>query len=119
MVPMGFGWAPTWKSDIPVSVVSLLPGAFKDDAEAIYFMKDFGFEKLMRNDVGKHNVLWFPDHTSPQELVSKKPIKSLSDLKGIKVRSYGVINKYFEALGASATWIASPEIYTEHRHGSC
>jgi TRAP-type C4-dicarboxylate transport system substrate-binding protein len=112
IIPMGMGWAQTWRSDIPAAVPKILPGAFKDHIEVIYFMKNVGYEQVMREDVYRHNVLWFPNHTSPQELVSKKPIRSLNDLKGMKVRSFGMLNQFFGEFGAAASWIAAPELYT-------
>jgi TRAP-type mannitol/chloroaromatic compound transport system substrate-binding protein len=47
----------------------------------------------------------------PTELVVSKPINSVADFKTLKLRSSGSYLKYLTAAGASAQYIAGPELY--------
>ncbi len=65
-----------------------------------------------REQFEKHNVrmmsfIPFP----PTTLGSTKPIKTLEDLKGKKIRALGLLNEVLAKLGATPVAIPSPEIY--------
>ena len=47
----------------------------------------------------------------PMDLTSKEPIRSLADIKGKKIRAYGVNGEFLDLLGASSTYITYAEIY--------
>ncbi len=47
----------------------------------------------------------------PGILASKKPVKSLADLKGLKVRATGLSAKIVEALGGTPVAMSQPETY--------
>jgi TRAP-type C4-dicarboxylate transport system substrate-binding protein len=52
-------------------------------------------------------------------LSKTRPVSSVDDLKGLKVRTYGGYDaKVLEALGATPTRVASPEIYTAAERGT-
>lgn len=59
------------------------------------------------NDV---QVLYVHAH-GPGILASKKPVKSLADLKGLKVRATGLSAKIVEALGGTPVAMSQPETY--------
>jgi TRAP-type C4-dicarboxylate transport system substrate-binding protein len=112
MLEMGFAVPSYWKTDIPLSQVCALPYAFKNYWEVMYFYKKLGFEKMLSDEVLKHNVLYWTDHALPVEIVTKTPIRSLNDLKGKKIRTYGQFAKFFKELGAQPVSASGPEIYT-------
>ncbi len=112
MLEMGFAVPAYWKSDIPVATVCALPYAFKDYWEVMYFYKKLGFEKMLSDEVAKHNVLYWTDHALPVEIVTKTPIRTLADLKGKKIRTYGQFAKFFSEIGAQPVSASGPEIYT-------
>jgi len=59
------------------------------------------------NDV---KVLYVHAH-GPGILASKKPVKTLADLKGLKVRATGLSAKIVEALGGTPVAMTQPETY--------
>ncbi|HEY9173164.1 MAG TPA: TRAP transporter substrate-binding protein, partial [Verrucomicrobiae bacterium] len=59
------------------------------------------------NDV---KVLYVHAH-GPGILASKKPVRSLADLKGLKVRATGLSAKIVEALGGTPVAMSQPETY--------
>ena len=59
------------------------------------------------NDV---KVLYVHAH-GPGILASKKPVKSLADLKGLKVRATGLSAKVVESLGGTPVAMSQPETY--------
>lgn len=64
------------------------------------------FEKLGVKSLGSFD--WGP----PEILMSKVPIRSTEDFKGINIRATGIASMYYGALGASAVAFSAPEIHT-------
>ncbi|MFW6081403.1 MAG: TRAP transporter substrate-binding protein DctP [Desulfosalsimonas sp.] len=92
-------------------VASGLPYAFKDTWECAYFHQYYGFEEMLQEAAAEHGVFWSTDKVYPTELVLSKPVRSLEDFKGLKLRSSGVLQKFLSELGASAEYIPGSEIY--------
>lgn len=114
MVQMGVTAASYFRAQIPaVGIAAGLPYTFKTPAQAAYFFKRKGYEKMIQDiALEKHGLLFFIDRAYPTELVVKKPISSIDDFKGLKLRSSGVIQKYLTSLGAAASYISGAEVYT-------
>lgn len=112
IIEMGYVTPGYWKTDIPLSQVCALPFTFINYWEVLYFFKKLGFENMLREEIAKHDVLYFSDHVIPVEIVSKKPIRTIEDFKGKKIRTYGNFAKYISLLGASPVSAPGPEIYT-------
>lgn len=57
---------------------------------------------------------------SPREMTSKKPINSVADLEGLKLRVPKINSevKVFTAMGAEPTILAFPEVYTSLQNGA-
>ena len=67
----------------------------------------------------RFNVKHFPAMISMQYAISTtKEINSLNDLKGLKLRAIGVYGEFAKALGASATVVPGPELYTALQLGT-
>jgi tripartite ATP-independent transporter DctP family solute receptor len=100
----------------PVASIENLAFAYKD-RETVFRAMDGDLGKLIRDDIGSKGVvcldkIWengFRDITT-----SNKPIRTASDLAGLKIRvSPGKIRiDTFQSLGASPTPIALSELYT-------
>lgn len=101
-----------WHKVIPVTEVAGLPFAFQNISEAKSFMKDRGFGDLLKEGYAKHNAYFIPYETYPVGLMTNKPIKTAEDLKGLKLRAYGVMAEWLTQLGASTTYIPGGELYT-------
>lgn len=101
-----------WHKLIPVSEVAGLPFAFRNIWEAEYFMYNLGLADILKREYAKHNVYHLPYEAYPVGIMSKKPIKSVEDFKGLKLRAYGVMAEWLTELGASTTYIPGGELYT-------
>jgi TRAP-type C4-dicarboxylate transport system substrate-binding protein len=112
MIEMGYSTPSYWKSDLPLALCNALPFAFTTYWQVLYFYEVLGYQKMLRDHVAKHDVLYFEDHVIPVEIVTKEPIRSLEELKGKKIRTYGQFGKFFSALGAQPVSAPGPEIYT-------
>jgi TRAP-type C4-dicarboxylate transport system substrate-binding protein len=112
IIELGYATPGYWKTDIPLSQLCALPFTFTHYWEVLYFFKKLGFEKMLRDEVAKHDVFYYSDHVIPVEIVSKKPIRTIDDFKGKKIRTYGNFAKYISLLGASPVTAPGPEIYT-------
>lgn len=89
-----------------------LPSTFHDVWEAAHFFFNIGFEAAFREDLlDKHGVYWATTVFFPTELVVKKPINSLEDFRGLKIRSSGTLQQFLTETGASTSMIPGEEIY--------
>lgn len=50
-------------------------------------------------------------------MITSKPVNSYEDLKGLKIRGYGVANDVIERLGGTGVPMAAPEVYTALERG--
>jgi len=112
-----------WEGFIPVgSIEEGLPFMYRgfgtlDELNAIMAS---GLTDLYREVYAEHNVYYighFSYHAYPC-IMSKLPIQSLDDWKGVKVRAYGPWMDFFGRLGAHATWFPGAEIYMAMKLGT-
>ncbi len=82
-----------------------------DDIKKLHY--DLGWDEIMRKGYAEHNI-HYPGGIlyGPSTFWSKKPRKTIADLKGFKVRSYGYIAKSFTKLAASPVFMPQSEVYT-------
>ena len=89
-------------------------GAWADPAQMIDFVENGGGAELMNELINPYG-LEFLGVTTPglEAFVSKVPLDSVADLKGVKVRSpEGLIANVFAAAGANPVNLPSSEVYT-------
>jgi TRAP-type C4-dicarboxylate transport system substrate-binding protein len=67
-------------------------------------------EKYKPAEVANTHVLYIHAH-GPGLLASKKPVKTLEELKGMKVRATGLSQKVVEALGGTPVAMPQPDTY--------
>jgi TRAP-type C4-dicarboxylate transport system substrate-binding protein len=74
----------------------------------------------MKAAYAEHGVMYLHVHkvALQQDLMFKKPIARLSDLKGMKIRTYGLMAKWVTAAGAGTVWFPGAEIYTSLAAGT-
>lgn len=87
-----------------------------------YFLwiNEGGGDEVYNDIYGQYNAVYFPHTLSGMEsgIRSNKPINSLEDLKGMKIRMAGLIqSELTERLGAVPTTIATHEIYESLQRG--
>lgn len=76
------------------------------------------FEPLRREweDRYRSKVLYWTNwYYAP--LVTREPIRSVADIRGKRIRGYGIANDVIERLGGTAVPMAAPEVYTALERG--
>ena len=115
VIDMGMAWPGYFAGTEPAfQIFAGLPYGLKTLEEYLYAIKELGFEDVLKDMSAKHgvHVIDLGVACPYGELSSTKPVKKADDFKGLKIRSYGLYSKIFEAFGASAVSMASGEIYT-------
>lgn len=114
-------------SDIGMSVVSYtrgrfpltevidLPLGYKSGLAATKLINAY-YKKFKPKEFEDTKVLYLHAH-GPGILHTKKPVKSLEDLKGMKIRSTGTVAKIVSALGAAPVAMPMPETYDALQKG--
>jgi len=112
MIEMGMAAASYYRDQVPLAyVASGLPFNFKDTWECAYYYQNLGFEKMMRDECAKHGVYFSSDKVIPTELCLSKPVTSLEDFKGLKLRSSGVSQLFLTSIGSAASYFSGTEVY--------
>jgi TRAP-type C4-dicarboxylate transport system substrate-binding protein len=107
---MGFSGTGSTAGRFPVMEVLDLPLGLKDCITGARLMKDL-YIKFKPKEFDKVKVLFFMS-TSPVVIHTVKPVKTLEDLKGMKIRTSGGLNvKVVEALGAVPVVMNSGDTY--------
>ena len=76
------------------------------------------FEPLRQEWESRHRakvMYWTNWYYAP--LVTREPIRSLADIKGKRIRGYGVATEVIERLGGTAVPMAAPEVYAALERG--
>ena len=95
-----------------------LPFAFENAWVASLVMEEL-YPKYLKTEYEKMGVyLGFYLCTSNYNLISKKPVRTYEDLKGMKIRSFGgTCSTMLKKLGAVPVMVQSGEIYTSFQRG--
>ena len=76
------------------------------------------YEKYLRDEFKEVKVLWLYVHAPGQIFTRKKPVRTLEDLKGMKIRATNPhIQESLKILGASPVGIPVPEVYNALERG--
>jgi TRAP-type C4-dicarboxylate transport system substrate-binding protein len=104
------------KARLPLFYVTCLPNAARDIRTAIAAMNDLAKMPAIQQEFDKFNmVLVAPGTTDKRGIFSKKPIRKLEDLKGMKIRSEA--SKILDGAGATTVNISSGEMYEALERG--
>lgn len=100
--------------EFPAGIVEIgLPGGTADTDELYSLFHDKGWGPILTEAYGEHGLVWLEPYIQPPVYVlTKKPIKSIEDFKGLKIRAPGAYGKFLRNLGASPVSLAWGEIYT-------
>lgn len=94
-----------------------LPMGYKSGTQATKIINAF-YEKFQPQELNKVKVMLFTAH-GPGLIHSKDPIRTLEDIKGMKVRCYGFSVKVVEALGAVPVAMPQNQAYEALQKGVC
>lgn len=95
------------------SLESGVPGSLRNPIERFNFFYKRGFLELAREAYQPHGVFYLGPQLSPAwDIMSRKPITSKADFKGLKIRSFGLEAEWYKKMGASPVFLSGGEIYT-------
>ena len=84
------------------------------------YFYDMGAIEVFREAYGEHGVRFVaPLPMTGLALYSRKPIRTLDDFKGFKVRSTGIAAQVFQKAGATPVFFPGAEIYQALQTGVC
>lgn len=105
--------------EIPALTLYSAPYVITGPKEGVKVLKDT--HNIRQRELDKFNAIDIPLYKCgpPLCLFSNKPVRKLTDLKGLKVRAPGrIIASYVTALGATPVTTASAEAYTALQRGT-
>jgi TRAP-type mannitol/chloroaromatic compound transport system substrate-binding protein len=86
--------------------------------QAVMWFYDDEGAQIMRPITERHNIYYLGVSAILGEHIwSKKPLKSVEDVKGLKMRAQALAGEIFGALGASCVTIPGEEIYPSLQRG--
>lgn len=113
---MKMSWvvADMYTGEYPMAMVeSGIPGTLRDYHETQVFLWDKGAAQLFQDENAKRNVKWLGAVPFTCEgFISKVPINSINDVKGLKFRCGGLLAEVMTNFGAGAVSSPPSEIYT-------
>jgi len=114
LVTMGAPFQSMHAGELPAGVVEIgLPGGTDDPAELQALFRDKGWDKVLTQAYGAQGLTWLEPYIQPPVyIITKNPINSIADFKGLKIRAPGAYGKFLRNLGASPVSLAWSEIYT-------
>jgi TRAP-type C4-dicarboxylate transport system substrate-binding protein len=117
-----------WAGVVPVGEIELglpfmyrTPGqSFRESAYTVRkFFKESGYVDLLREEYAKHDLYYLDFHSyGPNVILSKKPVQSCGDLKGLKITVEGSFSDYYQALGATPAVVSGDESYMALKLGT-
>lgn len=114
LVEMGAPYQALHAGELPAGIVELgLPGAPTKLNELLALFYEGGWLETVRKAYADQNLYNLGPYFQPGVyLITKKPIVSLADLKGLKLRSPGGYGKFVAQLGVAPVTMAFGETYT-------
>ncbi|WP_418113561.1 TRAP transporter substrate-binding protein [Vibrio scophthalmi] len=117
---MGHSASYYWKGKVPNTLYfSAMPFGMMSTEQYAWFYHGGGME-LMQEVYAPHNLLSFPGGNSDIQMGGwfQKEIKTIDDLKGLKMRIPGFAGEVMARVGAKPTNIAPGELYTSLERGT-
>jgi TRAP-type mannitol/chloroaromatic compound transport system substrate-binding protein len=94
-----------------------LPGGILQFNDLILWLYGGGGLQLEQEMYGKELVVFPLGLTPPEEIWSKRPIHTLADIKGLKIRAAGLSMELWEKLGASVVLLPGGEVLPALQRG--
>lgn len=114
LITMGAPFQPMNAGEMPAGIIEVgLPGGTSDPAKLMDLFYEKGFGDVLKEAYAKHGLVWLDPYIQPPVyIITKKPINSIADFKGLKIRAPGAYGKFLRNLGASPVNLTWGEIYT-------
>lgn len=120
VVQMAMVWAGYWAGKDPVfALAGSRPGDRIVDFDENFYRSEIQ-APLLGKVYDKYGVKYLGgfDFGPTEILMSVKPIRSLADFKGKKIRTAGIGASFYSALGAGAVSLSAPEVYQAMQLGT-
>jgi len=100
-------------TETPIGPIeSGMPMAWTSVKEAQAVFKDYGLEKIIGEEYAKHGVKYLgPVWAAPYHFLSKRPIRSIDDMRKLKIRAVGASAKMLSKLGVKTVSMPPEDIY--------
>lgn len=114
LITMGATFQPMNAGELPAGIVEVgLPGGTSDVAELSTLFHEKGWGEVLTKAYGEQGLVWLDPYIQPPVyLLTKKPINTIADFEGLKLRAPGAYGKFVRELGASPVSLTWSEIYT-------
>jgi len=113
---MGFSHVSYTRGRFPMSEIFELPIGFTSGWVATQVSTDF-YNKYKPKEWNDVQVLYVTNPGPLVLLTVSKPVKTLEDLKGIKIRAVGQMSDIIKALGGVPVPLGMPDVYDALRRG--
>lgn len=101
----------------PVMAVVDLPFGYKDGVMATKVVNEV-YSALKPKELDNVEVMYLHAHGPGLIFTTDKPVKTLEELKGMKLRGQGTSARLIKALGASAVTVPMPDVYQALSRGT-
>jgi len=114
LITMGAHFQPMNAGELPAGIVEVgLPGGTADVAKLSVLFHEDGWNEVLTRAYGEQGLVYLDPYIQPPVyLLTKKPINSVADFEGLKLRAPGAYGKFVRNLGASPVSMTWSEIYT-------
>jgi TRAP-type C4-dicarboxylate transport system substrate-binding protein len=114
LIEMGAPYMALHAGELPAGVVELgLPGGPSEFLGLVALFNESGWADTLKMAYADYGVVWIAPYYQPATyMLTQKPIKSLAELKGLKIRAVGAYGKAMKKLGMSPVTMAFAETYT-------
>jgi TRAP-type C4-dicarboxylate transport system substrate-binding protein len=111
---MAMGYGGYWPGMIDVGKIeSGLPGAWTTLGEVMDFYYSKGFINLAREAYAEKGVYFVgPRYGGPYDLLTKKPVRSLKDMKTMKIRATATMASILKKFDIPTVYLPAEELYT-------
>jgi len=90
-----------------------IPLTTRSGTDFTTYLKYFGFQDILQNAYAEQNLREIAIGVDPGvSMISTKPIRTVEDLNGLKVRAGGATASVLGGAGAAVTYISGGELYT-------
>jgi TRAP-type mannitol/chloroaromatic compound transport system substrate-binding protein len=115
----GTGAASYWRDKFLAAGLFTFTVAGLSPMESLYWFETGGGKELLHRMIAGYDVQCFSGEITPPEifLQSTKPLDTLDDIKGLKIRTAGDDGEIFDRMGASAIFLPAGEIYESLQRG--
>lgn len=111
-IDMGIGSGPYF-SELKIGTIEMgLPFAWLDPFEAELAFEQFGLGKLVAEEYAEHGVHYISHaYAAPYNLITKTPLKSVEQLKKLKIRATSAAGKTLSKLGTATVYLTPEDMY--------